>query len=192
MQRICVFCGSNHGALPEYEAGARWLGQVLARRGLALVFGGSHLGLMGAVAAAALEAGGQVIGVIPRVMATREIAHGRLPDLRVVESMHERKALMADLADGFVALPGGAGTMDEFFEIWTWSQIGLHRKPCGLLNVAGYYGHLLAFMDHMVAQRFVRGEHRAQVLVDDDAEALLDRMAGFQPQPAGKWLSLEP
>jgi uncharacterized protein (TIGR00730 family) len=192
MQRICVFCGSNHGALPEYEAGARRLGQVLARRGLALVFGGSHLGLMGAVADAALEAGGQVIGVIPRVMATREIAHGRLPDLRVVESMHERKALMADLADGFVALPGGAGTMDEFFEIWTWSQIGLHRKPCGLLNVAGYYGHLLAFMDHMVAQRFVRGEHRAQVLVDDDAEALLDRMAGFQPQPAGKWLSLEP
>jgi hypothetical protein len=188
MKRICVFCGSSPGALPAYAEAAGRLGRLLAGRGLGLVYGGGNVGLMGVVAAAVIAAGGEVTGVIPRALVRREVGHGGLPDLRIVGTMHERKALMAELADGFIALPGGIGTLDEWFEIWTWAQLGLHRKPCGLLDVAGYYGPLITFLDHMVEQRFLRKSHRALVLVDDDPERLLDRMAGFAPPTVEKWI----
>ncbi len=188
LSAICVYCGSNSGALPAYTDAAARLGQTLARRGIALVYGGGKVGLMGTLADAALRAGGQVIGVIPRGLAAREVAHAGLTELRVVESMHTRKALMVDLADGFIVLPGGAGTMDEFFELWTWGQLGLHVKPFGLLNVAGYFDPLIHYLDHMVAQRFLKAEHRAQVLVEHDAPALLDRFAAHTPTQVRKWI----
>jgi uncharacterized protein (TIGR00730 family) len=191
MKRICVFCGSSPGALPAYGEAAVHLGRLLASRGLGLVYGGGNVGLMGIVANAVIAAGGEVTGVIPHALLRREVGHGSLPDLRVVGTMHERKALMAELADGFIAMPGGIGTLDEWFEIWTWAQLGLHRKPCGLLDVAGYYGPLISFLDHMVEQRFLRDSHRAMVLVDDDPERLLDRMAGFAPPEVEKWIDRE-
>lgn len=172
-----VFCGSSLGARPEYEAAARELGRLLAARGLGLVYGGARVGLMGAVADAALAAGGDVVGVMPRALVAREIAHTGLRDLRVVESMHERKALMAELSDAFVALPGGLGTLEELFEVWTWAQLGLHRKPVALLDVADFYRPLVAFLDAAVGEGFVRAERRATLVVERDARVLLDRLA---------------
>ncbi len=177
-----MFSGSSPGARPEYAEAAHRLGEEIVGRGMGLVYGGASVGLMGAVADAALAAGGEVIGVIPRSLVDREVAHLDLKDLRVTGSMHERKALMAELADGFVALPGGLGTLEELAEVLTWSQLGLHRKPCGLLDVAGFWAPLLAFLDHAVDEGFVRAEHRTQVLVDDDPGGLLDALAAWLPE----------
>src|SRR6188472_4282994 len=174
MKRICVFAGSGAGARPEYRAAAEELGRTLAMRHVTVVFGGGHVGLMGALADAVLAGQGHVIGVIPERLVAREIAHTGLSDLRIVSSMHERKAMMADLADAFVALPGGWGTLEEFFEVLTWAQLGLHQKPCGLLNVGGYFDGLLAFLDHAVAERFVRAENGALVMVATSVDGLLD------------------
>jgi len=181
VKRICVFCGSSPGARPEYVQAARCLGETLARRGLTLVYGGAKVGTMGQVARATLAAGGEVIGVIPRALVEMKVAYADLPDLRVVDSMHERKALMAALADAFIALPGGLGTIDEFFEALTWAQLGMHAKPCGLLNVCGYYDRLVDFLDHTVEQQFVQAAHRHMVLIADDPETLLDAFAAYQP-----------
>ncbi len=188
MKRVCVFCGSSHGSRPEYREAAEELVRVLARRQLGVVFGGGGIGLMNVIADAALALGIEIIGVIPEALVAKELAHGGLSDMRVVRSMHERKALMAELADAFVALPGGFGTLEEFCEVLTWAQLGLHRKPCGLLNVAGYFDPLLAFFDHALAERFLRPEHRAMVLVDSSADRLLDRLAAFQPPDLDKWI----
>jgi uncharacterized protein (TIGR00730 family) len=188
MQRLCVFCGSSPGANSQYAELARHLGALLARRGLGLVYGGGNVGLMGLLADAVVRGGGQVIGVIPQSLVDREVAHSGLSDLRVVGSMHERKALMAELADGFVALPGGIGTLEEFCEILTWAQLGLHQKPCGLINVAGYFDRLMGFLDHAVSERFLRPEHRAMVLVEADPETLLDRFAAHRPPQLEKWI----
>jgi uncharacterized protein (TIGR00730 family) len=188
MQSVCVFCGASPGADPAYAAAASAFGALLARTGRRLVYGGGHVGLMGAVADAALAGGGTVVGVIPQSLVEREVAHSSLTELRVVGSMHERKALMAELSDGFVALPGGIGTLEELFEVWTWGQLGLHRKPYGLLNVARFYDPLLAVLDHLVTQRFVRREHRDLVLVDEEPERLVERMARFEPAALPKWI----
>jgi uncharacterized protein (TIGR00730 family) len=188
VKRVCVFCGSSLGAKPAYLESARRLGEALARRGLGLVYGGASVGLMGVVADAALAAGGEVVGVIPRALQSKEIAHPRLTRLHVVGSMHERKARMVELSDAFVALPGGLGTLEEFAEVLTWAQLGLHRNPCGLLDVAGYYRPLTTFFDHAVAERFLRPEHREVVLVDDEPERLLDRLATYRPPPLKQWI----
>jgi uncharacterized protein (TIGR00730 family) len=190
MKRICVFCGSSAGRNPAYRDAAEALGRLLAREGIGLVYGGSSIGLMTAAADAALAAGGEVIGVIPRSLGAKEIAHPGLSTLHVVETMHERKALMAELADGFVALPGGMGTFDEFFEVVTWAQLGIHAKPCGLLNVAGYYGRLTAFLDHAVAEGFVKGEHREMIVVEERPEALLERFRAYRSPVVERWLDL--
>jgi uncharacterized protein (TIGR00730 family) len=186
VRHICVFCGSSPGARPEYVQAARHLGETLARRGLTLIYGGAKVGTMGQLAFSVLAAGGEVIGVIPRALVEMEVAYTGLSDLRVVGSMHERKALMADLSDGFITLPGGLGTIDEFFEVLTWAQLGMHHKPCGLLNVCGYYDRLIDFMDHTVEQRFVQSTHRHMVLVAESAEALLDAFATYQPPRTNK------
>jgi uncharacterized protein (TIGR00730 family) len=188
LRRVCVFCGSSPGADPRYVQMAEQLGELLAARGLGLVYGGASVGLMGALADAALRRGGQVIGVIPRALADKELAHAGLSELRVVGSMHERKALMADLSDAFIALPGGLGTLEEFCEIATWAQLGLHRKPCGLLDVNGYFESLIAFLDRAVAERFIRAEHRAIVLRATDPESLLDAFARHAPPALEKWI----
>jgi hypothetical protein len=188
VKRVCVFCGSGKGARPAYEAAARQTGRLLAQRGLTLVYGGGNIGLMGAVADAALDAGGAVIGVIPEALVAWEVAHGGLTELRVVGSMHERKQTMADLSDAFVALPGGFGTFEELCEILTWAQLGLHAKPIGLLNVEGFYDPLLALFDHATRERFLRPEHRALVLTDDDPARLLGTLAGYQPTRLAKWI----
>jgi len=188
VKRICVFCGSSPGANRMYVRLAEQVGAALVRRQIALVYGGGNVGLMGVLANAVLAAGGHVIGVIPQALVDLEVAHAGLPDLRVVDSMHERKALMADLADGFIALPGGLGTLEELFEILTWQQLGLHAKPCGLIDVARYFDPLLRFLDHAVAERFIRPEHRAMVLVAEDADTLLDRFEQYQPPPRDKWI----
>lgn len=188
MERICVFCGSNPGAEPAYAEAAVDLGRLLAGRGLTLIYGGGHVGLMGVLADAALAAGGRVTGVIPEALAAKELAHGGLTDLVVVSSMHERKALMSELSDAFIALPGGIGTLEEWFEVWTWSQLGFQPKPCGMLNVAGYYDHLLAFLDHMTAERFLSPPHRLMAIVENRADRLLDRLASYQPPRAEKWI----
>jgi uncharacterized protein (TIGR00730 family) len=176
---------------PVYAEAAAGLGELLAARGIALVFGGSHLGLMGAVAEAVLKAGGEVTGVIPRALVAREVADMGLADLRVVESMHERKALMAELADGFIAMPGGFGTFDEFCEILTWSQLGFHGKPCGLLNVLGYYDDLLKMFDHAVEEGFLKPAHREMVLCERDPAALLERLLEYRAPLAEKWIGRE-
>jgi uncharacterized protein (TIGR00730 family) len=189
MRRVCVFCGSNVGGRPEYADAARRLGELIATRGLGLVYGGGNIGLMGVLADAALRAGGAVIGVIPAALQAKELAHGGLTELFVVGSMHERKAKMADLSDAFAALPGGYGTLDELFEILTWAQLGLHAKPVGLLDVAGYFGPLLAAADHMTAERFVRPKHRELLRVADTPERLLDLLLHTPPPaPVEKWL----
>jgi uncharacterized protein (TIGR00730 family) len=183
-----VFCGSSFGRDPRYRAAAETLGRLVAERGLRLVYGGGAVGLMGALADAALAAGGRVVGVIPEALVRREVGHERLSERHVVRSMHERKALMAELADGFLALPGGFGTLDELFEIMTWAQLGLHRKPVGLLNVAGYFDGLLALVEHATTESFVRDAHRDALLSDDDPARLLDRLASHRPPTVEKWI----
>lgn len=175
---VCVFCGSSPTVGETYLGAAREVGKLLVQRGIRVVFGGSHLGTMGALADAALDAGGEVVGVIPQSMVDVEIAHTGLTELHVVADMHERKALMAQNADAFLALPGGAGTLEELFEVWTWMQIGLHDKPIGLLDVAGFYRPLLAMIDHMVTEGFLRAEFRDALLVDSDPNRLLDAVTG--------------
>ena len=189
MKRICVFCGSNAGARETYAAAARQMGMVLVQAGLELVYGGGHVGLMGAIADSVLANGGHVIGVIPEALVARELAHRGVSDLRVVQSMHQRKALMAELADGFIALPGGFGTIEEFCEILTWAQLGLHAKPCGILNVDGYYDPLFELFDRGVADQFIPVQHRSWVLLETDAQRLLDRMRQFVPPHVEKWIS---
>lgn len=181
MKSVCVFCGSNLGDKPVYREMAATVGRRLAGLGLTLVYGGGNVGLMGVLADAALEAGGTVIGVIPQALLDWEVAHASLTELIVVQSMHERKARMADAADAFVALPGGFGTFEEFCEVLTWSQLGLHKKPCGLLNVDGFYDPLLALFDRAVEDRFLRPEHRSLVMADTGVDALLDRLASYRP-----------
>ncbi len=188
MRRLCVFLGSNPGLRPDYIAAARDLGAALAREGLGLVYGGSSVGLMGALADAALAAGGEVIGIIPQRLVEKEVAHRGLADLRVVRSMHERKALMAELSDGFVALPGGAGTLEELFEVWTWAQLGSHKKPCALLNVAGYYDGLLAFLDHAEAEAFMRPQHRRMLIEAHDPDSLFAALRAYEPPSVTKWI----
>lgn len=180
MKRLCVFCGANPGLDPVYRAAAQALGRALAGEGLGLVFGGGSVGLMGAIADAALDAGGEVIGVIPQTLVDRELAHRRLADLRIVGSMHERKALMADLSDGFIALPGGVGTLEELFEVWTWAHLGLHRKPCALLDVAGFYSGLGRFLDHVETQGFLRSGVRDMLLIERDPVALLTALRHYR------------
>ena len=189
MKRICVFCGSSSGENKRYRAMAAELGRTLAARGLGLVFGGGRVGLMGAIADAVLAAGGEAIGVIPEDLKKKELAHTGLRDLRVVGSMHERKALMERLSDGFIAMPGGFGTLDEFCEILTWAQLGLHRKPCGMLNVDGYFDAFLRFVDHSVSQGFIRKEHRGLLIDGEDPAELLDLLARRHPPPVKKWLN---
>ena len=191
MKRICVFCGSSLGTRNEYAEAAVHLGGVLAKRNIGLVYGGGNVGLMGVIADAVLEAGGEVIGVIPHSLAQREIEHQGLTQLHVVDSMHTRKAMMADLADAFIAMPGGVGTFEEFFEAVTWTQLGLHRKACGLLNVAGFYTPLAAFIDQAVSEGFIKPLHRASIVVDDDAERLLDTMAQVKLPDVPKWITRE-
>jgi uncharacterized protein (TIGR00730 family) len=188
MKRIAVYCGSNKGARPEYAAAAQALGALLARERIELVYGGGRVGLMGIVADAVLKNGGHVIGVIPEKLVIKEVVHEKLPDLRVVKNMHERKALMAELADGFIALPGGYGTIEEFCEILAWSQLGWHRKPFGLLDAAGFYRGLLEFFDHATREGFIRPRHRELVLVEGDAEKLLLRLKEFNPPNEVKWV----
>ena len=191
MRRICVFCGSSEGARPIYVETARRLGRAMAERGIGLVYGGGKVGLMGVLADTILEAGGEAIGVMPQALIDREIGHPELTELKVVGSMHERKALMAELADGFVAVPGGIGTLEELIEVYTWSQLGIHDKGCGVLNVRGYYDGLVAFLDHAMQEGFLRLEHRAALTVADDPSELLDALAAFAPPRVGKWLELD-
>lgn len=196
MQRICVFCGSNPGRAPAYRAAAEQLGRTLAARGIRLIYGAGNIGLMGAVADACLAAGGEVIGVIPEALMGKEVEgrhveHRTLTRLEVVDSMHTRKARMAELSDGFIALPGGFGTFEEFCEILTWGQLGFHVKPMGLLNVQGFYDPLLAMFDRAVSDGFLRPQNRAMALASTDIDDLLARMADYQPEPVSKWLKAE-
>jgi uncharacterized protein (TIGR00730 family) len=188
MRRICIYCGSSPGSLPEYAAAARHCGTVLAHRGLTVVYGGGNVGLMGILADAALAAGGEVIGIIPRGMVARELGHAGVTSLIAVDSMHQRKQKMADLADAFLALPGGIGTLEELFEAYAWLQLGIHHKPVGLLNVAGFYDRLTEFLTHMQGQRFLKPQHFASLLVEDNLERLLQRFAQFNHHSVGKWI----
>jgi uncharacterized protein (TIGR00730 family) len=187
-QRICVFCGSNLGISPVYRDAAVVLGRLLANRRIELVYGGGNIGLMGVLAEVALESGGRVIGVIPESLMAKEVGHAGLTELRVVKSMHERKALMADLSDGFIAMPGGLGTFEEFCEMVTWSQLGIHAKPCGLLNIEGYYDPLLELFDHAVREGFLREENRRLVLEDREPARLMEKMGQFRGATVGKWI----
>jgi uncharacterized protein (TIGR00730 family) len=191
MQRLCVFCGSYTGGRPAYAQAARSFGGLLADRKIGLVYGGGRVGMMGVLADAVLERAGEVIGVIPESLVARELAHKGVSDLRVVASMHERKALMASLSDAFVALPGGLGTFEEFCEVATWTQLGLHQKPCGLLNVEDFFDPLLRLFDHATAEGFIQPEHRAIVVVERDPAVLLDRLARFRLPKQAKWIRLE-
>ena len=189
MKRVCVFCGANEGSRPVYREQAIALGENLLRAKLGLVYGGSNVGLMGIIADTVLEGGGEVIGVIPQALVSKEVAHRGLSDLRVVGSMHERKALMVDLSDGFIALPGGYGTFDELCEVLSWAQLGLHQKPVGVLNIAGYFDRLLAMLDHAAAERFLRPEHRRVLLEGGTSEALLDSMREYVAVDVKKWIT---
>jgi uncharacterized protein (TIGR00730 family) len=188
LRSVCVFCAANPGADPAYVQRTAAFGRFLAESGRRVVFGGGRTGLMGALAEGALAAGGEIVGVMPRHLVEREVAHTGLSELHVVGSMHERKARLAELSDGFVALPGGLGTLEELFETWTWGQLGLHRKPYGLLDIGGFFAPLLEFLDHAVREGFIRAEYRALLLVDSDPSALLDRMEAFDPPLLGRWL----
>jgi len=195
MKRICVFCGSSPGADPAYTKAAEKLGRVLSEKKITLVYGGAKVGLMGHIAKSVLDAGGSVTGVIPKMLYEKEVAFTDISDLRVVGSMHERKALMAELSDGFIAMPGGLGTVEEFFEVLTWAQLDLHTNPCGLLNVGGYFDRLIDFMDHIAAQQFIDSEHRGMLLVDEDPLSLLDQFEKYTPPDTDKatWaLKLKP
>ncbi len=188
IRSICVYCGSSPGRLEAYPASARALAQALVGRNIRLVYGGASVGIMGMVADTVLQLGGQAVGVIPEALVRKEIAHKHLTELHTTRSMHERKALMAELSDGFIALPGGIGTLEELFEIWTWAQLGLHDKPCGLLNIEGYFDALIAFLDHAVGERFVQPAQRSRLLVESSAGALLDRFLAYAPPPVTKWI----
>jgi uncharacterized protein (TIGR00730 family) len=191
VRRVCVYAGSNPGSHPAYAGAARALATTMTERGIGLVYGGGKVGLMGVLADTMLGAGGEAIGVMPRALIEREIGHPGLTELKVVDSMHERKALMARLSDAFVAVPGGIGTLEELIEVYTWSQLGIHDKACGVLNVRGYYDHLAALLDHAVAEGFLRPQHRAVLSVASEPAELLDRLAAFEPPAIGKWLELE-
>jgi len=188
MKRICVFCGSSAGSQPEYRACAEQLGAELTRRKIGLVYGGGNVGLMGEIADSVLEAGAEAIGVIPEHLMTREIGHDRLTKLHIVRSMHERKALMADLSDAFIALPGGFGTLEEFFEVLTWSQLGLHAKPCGIVNALAYYAPLLRMLDHAVDERFLKPQNRALLIARETPSDLLQAFEDWRPVHVEKWL----
>jgi uncharacterized protein (TIGR00730 family) len=188
LRTLCIFCGSSRGAHPAYAEAATAMGTALAERGIGLVYGGGRVGLMGIVADAVLAAGGEAHGVIPSFLADKEVGHHGLTRLDVVDSMHERKARMAELSDGFIALPGGIGTLEEIAEIWTWSQLGLHQKPIGVLNVAGFYNGLLSFIDHAVAEAFLRPDHARTVLREARPVALIDAMAAYTPEVVEKWI----
>jgi uncharacterized protein (TIGR00730 family) len=189
LKTLCVFCGSSAGARPVYADAARELGEALVARDITLVFGGGRVGMMGEIARTVLASGGRVVGVIPKALVRKEIEYEDLTELHVVESMHERKAMMAKRSDGFIAMPGGYGTFEEFCEVLTWSQLGFHHKPVALLNVAGYYDGLLALFDHAVAEAFVRPLHRTLVIAERDPVALLDRLAAYQPPTVEKWIT---
>jgi uncharacterized protein (TIGR00730 family) len=192
MECICVFCGASPGARPEYAQATTELARTLVADGIGVVYGGGGVGLMGVLADGVLAEGGEIIGVIPRALVDREIAHRDVTDMRVVGSMHERKALMAELADAFIALPGGLGTLEELFEVYTWAQLGLHRKPCALLNVQGYYDGVEHFLSHAVEERFLREEHREMLMVDSEPRALIERLREFEPDAAlPKWIGRE-
>lgn len=191
LRAVCVYCGSNFGVRDAYRQAAEGLGRLLAQRGIELIYGGGRVGLMGAIADATLAAGGRVMGVIPSALARLEVEHPGITELREVETMHERKALMAERADAFIALPGGLGTLDELFEIVTWAQLGVHDKPCGLLEVGGYYQPLLTFLDRQVEEGFVRAEHRNLLLVDESPARLLDRLAAVELPRSVKWIDQE-
>lgn len=188
MQSLCVYCGSSCGRIDAYAQAARALACAMVERGIRLVYGGASVGIMGAVADEVLRLGGQAVGVIPESLMRKELAHASLSELHVTPSMHARKTLMAELADGFVALPGGIGTFEEIFEVWTWAQLGFHGKPCGLLNVAGYYDGLTAFLDHAASEQFVRADQRRMLVVEADPAVLLDRFASYSPPALPKWV----
>lgn len=185
---ICVYCGSSPGRIDAYGVAAHALAESLVNRNIRLVYGGAGIGIMGILADRVLQLGGEAIGVIPEALAHKEVAHGNLTELYVTHSMHERKTLMAELADGFIALPGGIGTLEELFEIWTWAQLGFHDKPCGLLNVAGYYDALLQFLDHTLAEQFVNPQHHAILTVEHDPDTLLDRFENYCPPQIKQWV----
>jgi uncharacterized protein (TIGR00730 family) len=187
--RIAIYCGSSRGLDPVFQTAAADLARHLVSQGIGIVYGGGNVGLMGIIADAAMSAGGEVIGVIPESLLAKELGHGGVTELRVVRSMHERKQMMVDLSDAFIALPGGFGTLDELFETLTWLQLGFHGKPVGLLNVAGFFDHLLTFLDHMTATGFLKTEHRASLLMETDPAALLNAMRTFQPHTCGKWIA---
>jgi uncharacterized protein (TIGR00730 family) len=188
LRNLCVYCGSNPGRKPIYVEQARVLACALVERRIGLVFGGAHVGVMGVIADTVLGAGGVVTGVIPQSLVDKEVAHMGLTELVVTESMHERKMIMAERSDGFIALPGGIGTLEELFEVWTWAQLGFHRKPCGILNVAGYYDGLARFLDHAVAENFVKTPHREMLFVETDPAVLLDCYEQYTPPNVEKWL----
>ncbi|WP_442497575.1 TIGR00730 family Rossman fold protein [Methylobacter sp. sgz302048] len=188
MKSICVYCGSSPGRLEAYANAACALAGTLVDRNIRLVYGGASVGIMGLLADTVLELGGQAVGIIPEGLVRREVAHKHLTELHVTQSMHERKMLMAELSDGFIALPGGIGTLEELFEIWTWAQLGLHRKPCGLLNIAGYFDALTAFLDHAVAEQFIKQVHHSILIVEREPEALLDRFDSYVPPAVTKWM----
>lgn len=191
LRSVCVYAGSSPGARPEYAAAAAALGALLARRGLGVVYGGGHVGLMGVLADAAMAAGGQVTGIIPRTLMEREIGHGQLTELLVVETMHERKLAMAERADAFVALPGGIGTVEELVEALTWTQLGVHEKPCALLDVEGYWGPLTAFLDHAVRERFMASKHRSMLVTASTPEDVLAALSSWERPNVAKWLDRE-
>lgn len=188
VKRLCIYCGSSPGGRTDYAAAALAVGQALAKRGIGLTYGGGNVGMMGLIADAVIDAGGTVTGVIPHHLADKELAHNRVNHLIRVNTMHERKQQMADLSDAFIALPGGIGTLEELFETMTWLQLGLHTKPIGLLNVAGFFDAMLHFLDHMVEERFLRPEHRALLMVAEDIDTLIERMAAFRAPDSNKWL----
>ncbi|MBO1513609.1 TIGR00730 family Rossman fold protein [Metabacillus bambusae] len=191
MKRVSVFCGSSSGASTIYTDEAERLGTQLAKEGITLVYGGARVGIMGTVANAALQAGGDVIGVIPKMLMTREIAHTELTELIVVNTMHERKAKMEELSDGFIALPGGPGTMEEFFEVYTWAQLGEHQKPIGMLNSNSYYDKLLTFFDHMIEEQFLKPEYQSMIIVEKDPHVLIEKFRTYEPPKLTKWINRE-
>ena len=188
IKSICIYCGSSPGRLEAYAEAAIAVAEALVSRNIRLVYGGASIGIMGLVADQVLKLGGQVVGVIPKGLAHKEVAHQQLTELHITQSMHERKMRMAELADGFIALPGGIGTLEELFEIWTWAQLGIHNKPCGLLNVEGYYDSLIGFLDHVLAEQFVKKHHHELLMVDSNPDRLLERYVNFQPPVVKHWV----
>lgn len=188
MKRLCVYCGSNSGRRPEYVQAARDMARVMVDKNIGLVYGGASVGVMGEIADAILKDGGEVIGIIPKGLFVKEVAHSGVSELREVGSMHERKAMMAELSDGFIALPGGLGTIEEFFEIWTWAQLGMHQKPCGLLNVYHYYDKLIDFINHAVSEQFIKEAYRSMVFVEEQPDILLQRFESYEAPKVTKWV----